>query len=76
MRRSLSGILRRVEQLAMTTKLGGCSGVHSRSHISYVHNDEPDPEPPRPTKNTSRRFVTTPRTGRTLLSVSERARAF
>ena len=48
MRHSLSGIRRRVEQLAMTTKLLGCSVEHQRSVISYVHNDEPDPDPPPP----------------------------
>ena len=48
MRQSLNGIRRRVEQLAMTTKLGACTGEHRRSYISYVHNDEPDPEPPPP----------------------------
>lgn len=46
MRRSLHGIRRRVEQLAMTTKLGGCTGEHQYSFISHVHNDEPDPDPP------------------------------
>ena len=46
MRRSLHGILRRVEQLAMTTKMAACTGKHRNMAVLFVHNDDPIPDLP------------------------------
>ena len=46
MRGQLSGIRRRVDQLARDATLARCGGNHTRTKVSVVHGDEPKPEWP------------------------------
>jgi hypothetical protein len=43
MRRSLSTIRRRVDQLTTSAALTGCGGKHQHYRVVHVHEDEPVP---------------------------------